>query len=275
MASINILSKVFKAKNEHQSPRASLGSRLESVMFLLPLSIMFASWEIVSKFGLIPMTMLPAPSDIFAVLITNVLINPLFTLGVFHSLFNLAIGIFLATLIAVPFAIIVGLKSKVDYSLTPIVMILGALPDITLLPFLVYWFGAGATAAILMATIVAFFPIFFTVREGVKSIPRDYFYVAAIYKAKKLNLYTKLVLPAVFPQLITGLRLSYEFLWEVVLAIEIIAHISGIGSIINLAVAEGSITYALAGIFMIGIIAIIIDRLLFARLEGRIRRWHE
>ena len=128
---------------------------------------------------------------------------------------------------------------------------------------------------IILATLVAFFPIFFTVREGVKDIPRDYFYVAAVYRARRLKFYTKLILPAVFPQFLTGIRLSYEFLWEIVLAIEIIAHVAGIGSIINMAVEEGDITFALAGIFMVGIIAIIIDRSIFARLENKTRRWHE
>lgn len=274
-ASINILSKASKAKDESLREEASKRLRFESVMFLLPLGMILASWEIVLKLNLISTSTLPPPSSIFTILAINVITNPLFTVGVFRSLLNISIGIFFAMVTAVPLAIVVGLKSRVDYSITPLIMIFGALPDIALLPFLTYWFGPGLTAAILLSTLVAFFPIFFTVREGVRNIPRDYFYVAAIYKARRLNMYTKLILPAVFPQLITGIRLAYEFLWEIVLAIEIIAHIAGIGSIINLAVEEGSLTYALAGIFMIGAIAIIIDRLIFAHFEDRIRRWHE
>jgi ABC-type nitrate/sulfonate/bicarbonate transport system permease component len=154
-------------------------------------------------------------------------------------------------------------------------MLCGALPDLALLPLFVYWFGPGGMAAICMASVCSFFPIFFTVREGVKDIPKDYFFVTTVYGAKKFAVYKKLVLPAVFPQLVTGLRLAFDFVWEIVLAIEIMASVAGIGSFISLSVEEGSLENAFAGIIMIGLIAIAIDRVVFQHLEAKIGRWHE
>jgi taurine transport system permease protein len=226
------------------------------------------------RLNFVSASFMPPPSTIFTVLAVNIF-DVTFLLRTLHSLSNLMAGIVLGFLIALPLAIATGLKSKVDSSFTPLIMLVGALPDLALLPIFVYWFGPGITAAILMGTIVAFFPIFFCVRGAVKSIPQDYFHVAAVFKARKLATYTKMVLPAIFPQTVTGVRLAYEFLWEIVLAVEIMAVVSGIGSFINGAVEGGSMVDAFAGIFMIGIIAVIIDRLVFANLEGRIRRWHE
>ncbi len=276
MAFAGNLRKIIRGKKSLKTvEHIEVKSKIENWFFIIPLGMIFVCWEIVLKLNLISTETIPAPSEILEVLFVNLLTNPGFTISVLRSLANIGVGIFVAALIAIPFAIFTGLKSRVDASFTPLIMIVGALPDIALLPFLVYWFGRGASAAILMATIVAFFPIFFTVREGVKNIPKDYFHVAYIYKARKIDVYTKLILPAVFPQLVTGIRLAYEFLWEIVLAIEIIARIHGIGFIINFAVENGSLTYAFAGFFMIGIIAILLDRLVFHRLEESVRRWHE
>jgi sulfonate transport system permease protein len=276
MAFAGNLRKIIRGKKSLKTvEHIEVKSKIENWFFIIPLGMIFVCWEIALKLNLISTETIPAPSEILEVLFVNLLTNPGFTISVLRSLANIGVGIFVAALIAIPFAIFTGLKSRVDASFTPLIMIVGALPDIALLPFLVYWFGRGASAAILMATIVAFFPIFFTVREGVKNIPKDYFHVAYIYKARKIDVYTKLILPAVFPQLVTGIRLAYEFLWEIVLAIEIIARIHGIGFIINFAVENGSLTYAFAGFFMIGIIAILLDRLVFHRLEESVRRWHE
>jgi ABC-type nitrate/sulfonate/bicarbonate transport system permease component len=182
-------------------------------------------------------------------------------------------GIFIALFIAAPLAICTGLRNRIDLTLTPSVMLCGCLPDLALLPLFVYWFGPGSVAAILMAAICAFFPIYFTIREGVKGIPADYFHVSMVFKANKFDVLRKIILPATFPNAIIGLRLAFDFVWEVVLAIEIIARVAGIGWLINFYVESGSIELAFAGIMAIGIIALTIDRLVFGTLEERIRRW--
>jgi ABC-type nitrate/sulfonate/bicarbonate transport system permease component len=258
----------------HTPSKVSDGLGSEKGLFLVPLTLIFGLWELVVRLSFVSATSLPPPSTILMALAVNALdVN--FLLRALYSLTNLMAGIALGFLIAMPVAIATGLKSKVDSSFTPLIMLVGALPDLALLPIFVYWLGPGATAAILMGTVVAFFPIFFCVRGAVKAIPQDYFHVAAVFKARKLATYTKMVLPAIFPQTVTGVRLAYEFLWEIVLAVEIMAVVSGIGSFINSAVEGGSMVDAFAGIFLIGIIAIIIDRLVFVNLEGRIRRWQE
>ena len=184
-------------------------------------------------------------------------------------------GLVIAFFFAIPLAVFSGLKQKFDSTLTPLVMLGGALPDLALLPLFVYWFGPGGIVAIFMATIAAFFPLYFTVRQGVQDIPKDYFHVAKIYRTSSLDVYRKVIFPAVFPQIITGGRIAFDFVWEIVLAIEIFAQVQGIGSFINLSVSSGSITDAFAAIFTIGLLAIAIDRILFHGLEMRVRKWNE
>jgi len=151
--------------------------------------------------------------------------------------------------------------------------LIGALPDLAILPLMVMWLGPGDGAVVTMAAICAFFPIYFTVREGAKAIPRDYFDVATVFKAGRFSTIFKVIFPSVFPNMVTGLRLSFDFVWEVILAIEIIAGVTGIGTFINSSVSTGSVEYAYAGIFAVGLIAVSVDRFMFRTLENRIARW--
>ncbi|MBS7643011.1 ABC transporter permease [Candidatus Bathyarchaeota archaeon] len=245
---------------------------LDKLLWILPLASFFVVWETVVRMGLLSAHAAPPPSKVVIVLV-HCLGDFTFLSKVLHSFLNLTIGIFIALFIAAPLAICTGLKNRVDITLTPTVMICGSLPDLAILPLFVYWFGPGSVAAILMAAICAFFPIYFTIREGVKEIPAEYFHVSMVFKASKFDVLSKIVLPATFPNAVTGLRLAFDFVWEIVLAIEIIARVAGIGWLINFSVESGSIELAFAGIMAIGIMALTVDRLVFGTLEEKVRRW--
>lgn len=246
----------------------------ERYAFLLPLLTLFLVWETTVDLGLVSRAALPPPSEITATLIAN-LGDSTFLNRTLLSFVNISIGILISLFIAVHLAIMVGLKPRFDVSLTPNIMIYGALPETAILLFLVYWFGPGTSVMVMIIIIHAFFPIFFMVREGVKEIPLDYFHVATIYKASKFNVYRKLVLPAILPQTITGLRVAFDAIWGTIVAIEIFANVSGIGSLIHTTLDQGQAVNAFAGLFMIGIIAITFDRLVFGAMEFKVSRWYD
>jgi ABC-type nitrate/sulfonate/bicarbonate transport system permease component len=82
-----------------------------------------------------------------------------------------------------------------------------------------------------------------------------------------------MVLPAISPQMFSGLRLAYDFAWEIIIAIEIATRMSGIGDFINGNVTSGSLQSGFAAIFAIAIVAIVVDRAFFGSLESWTKRW--
>ena len=192
-----------------------------------------------------------------------------------QSLANVTAGVSLALVLVLPLALLVGMRAQLDQAITPIIMLVGALPDLAILTLLVTVIGKGNVAAVAISAFSAFFPIYFTLRQGVKEIPTDYFHVASVFKAGRIQTFTKLILPSVFPNLLTGLRLSFEFSWNVLLAVEIIASVAGIGTFISSSIGSPahSLTYGLAAIMTVGLITITMDRAFFERLENRIKRW--
>ncbi len=225
--------------------------------------------------GLVSSDQLPPLHNVLLTLI-QLAGTPFFLFHVGQSLANVTTGVSVALVLVLPLALLVGMRTKLDQALTPIIMLVGALPDLAILTFLVTIIGKGNVAAVAISTFSAFFPIYFTIRQGVKEIPADYFHVASVFQAGRIQTFTKMVLPSIFPSLLTGLRLSFEFSWNVLLAVEIIASVAGIGTFISASLGSSahSLTYGLAAIMTVGAITIIMDRAFFERLESRTKRWH-
>ena len=241
-------------------------------LWLAPLLVGLSGWEFAARLNLIPNSHLPAFSTVLYVFVASVQ-NPVFLLRVAESFLTLICGLVLAFSVAVPTAFVAGSRDKFDVALTPLVMLFGALPDLSFLPLLVLWFGAGSAAAVTMASVVAFFPIYFTVREGSRNIPRELFEVTSVFRSSRLTTFTKMILPALSPSMFSGLRLAYDFDWEIVIAVEIATRMSGIGSFIQGTVSAGSIANGFAAIMAIAVVAIIVDRLFFRTLESWTRKW--
>ncbi len=246
--------------------------KLANYLWSIPLLLGFGAWELVTRLNLIPHSDLPAFSGVLSVFFVSIR-DPAFLLRIAYSFLNLASGIVIAFSFALPMAFFAGSRNRFDLTLTPIVMLFGALPDLSFLPLLVLWFGPGNVAAVTMASIVAFFPIYFTVREGTKNIPRELFDVTSIFRSDRMSTFTKMVLPAISPYMFSGLRLAYDFDWEIIIAIEIATRVAGVGSFIEGSVNAGSLESGFAAIFAIALVAILVDRLFFGTLESWARKW--
>jgi ABC-type nitrate/sulfonate/bicarbonate transport system permease component len=241
---------------------------------MITLVAIFSVWEAVSLLGIVSSDQLPPLHNVLLTLI-QLGGTPLFMARVGQSFANVAVGVSLALVVVMPLALLVGLRNQLDEAITPIIMLVGALPDLAILTVLVTVIGRGNVAAVAISAFSAFFPIYFTIRQGVKEVPVDYFHVASVFKAGRLDTFSKIILPSIFPNFLTGLRLSFEFSWNVLLAVEIIASVAGVGSFISNSIqgSAHSMTYGLAAIMTVGLLTILIDRAFFERLEQRIKRW--
>ena len=241
-------------------------------LWIMVLMFGFAVWEMVARFKLLPRSNLPAFSSVLEVFVFSMQ-QPAFLLRIGHSFLNLLCGLILAFSVALPTAFIAGSKNPFDMTLTPLVMIFGALPDLSFLPLLVLWFGAGDTACVIMASVAAFFPIYFTVREGTRSIPRELYDVTTVFKSNSFSTFTKMVLPSISPHLFSGLRLAYDFDWEIIIAIEIATRVAGIGNFIEGKVSSGSLAQGFAAILAIALLAVAVDKTFFGTLESWSKKW--
>ncbi len=240
--------------------------------WILAIFTILIVWEAIVLMLSMPVEAMPAPSGVATIMWKNVID---FGNAVALSYRNLTLGILGAASLAIPAAFTSGLRGKIDFTLTPLVMLVYSLPDLALLPIIVYYIGPGALAAVFMCSVCSFAPIYFTVREGVRAIPAEQFEAVRVLGADLTCLLRELILPGAWPSILTGVRLAFSYCWQIVLAIEMIAFVPGIGLYIHdsLMGENPRLDVALAAMFAVGIAVLATDRLIFTRLEERIRRW--
>lgn len=125
-----------------------------------------------------------------------------------ETLFVLFTGLGLAAVIGVTLGILFGRYRLASDLFEPQITAVFMTPRIALLPIISLWLGFGDPAKILIVFLFSFFEIFFTVRNGVRTVDREYVEVAQSYCVPERTMLQKVILPAALPFVVTGLRLG-------------------------------------------------------------------
>jgi NitT/TauT family transport system permease protein len=124
------------------------------------------------------------------------------------SLQGLIIAIALAILVGVPLGLVTGRYRTADYLLDVQITALYSTPHVALLPLLTLWFGVGETAKLVLIYLSAFFPIIINTHSGVRNISHGLVEVALAEGASERQIFTKIIVPAALPFIMTGIRLA-------------------------------------------------------------------
>ena len=190
------------------------------------------------------------------------------------SLFRVATGFGLAFLVAVPLGLWMGWVSGAFRTLNPIFQMLRPISPIAWIPIAILWFGVGDLSPIFLIFISSVFPMIVQTTVGVHTIEKRYLRAAANFGVSRGTLFRQVVIPAVLPQIIVGMRIGLGVAWLVVVAAEMIALHSGLGYlIIDSRNAGNRYDLVIAGMIIIGLIGLMLDRLM-RLLEGlKLVRW--
>lgn len=175
-------------------------------------------------------------------------------------------------LLAVPLGMIVGSMRRLRMALDPIINGLYATPTLALTPLFVIWFGLGIVSKVAIVAIMAFFPLIINTIEGVKTVDRTLLQAARSFGARRHHAYVDVVLPSIFPFIISGLRLAIGRAIIGVVIGEFIGATAGIGYRIRTTAAVFQTRQYLASVAILVIAAMALNFLLrFA--EARLAPW--
>jgi len=176
------------------------------------------------------------------------------------SLFRVATGFGLAFLVAVPLGLWMGWVSGAFRTLNPIFQMLRPISPIAWIPIAILWFGVGDLSPIFLIFISSVFPMIVQTTAGVHMIDRRYLRAAANFGVSRWVLFGRVVIPAVLPEIIVGIRIGIGVAWLVVVAAEMIALHSGLGYlIIDSRNAGNRYDLVIASMIIIGVIGLLLD----------------
>ncbi len=183
------------------------------------------------------------------------------------SLFRVTWGFLLAVLIGIPAGLVLGWYGRAFAAFNPLIQMLRPISPIAWIPIAILWFGVSDAAPIFLIFLASVFPITVSAMAAVQNMQPVYLRAARNFGLTRTQLFTRVVLPASLPQIITGLRIALGIAWLVVVAAEMIAVNSGLGYLIIDARNAGKrYDLVVAGMVMIGLIGLVLD-LLVRRLE--------
>ena len=190
------------------------------------------------------------------------------------SLFRVGVGFGLAVLVAVPLGLWMGWVKGAYVTLNPLFQMLRPISPIAWIPIAILWFGVGDVSPIFLIFISSVFPMVVQTVAGVHTIEKRYLRAAANFGGSRATLFRQVVIPAVLPQVIVGMRIGLGVAWLVVVAAEMIALHSGLGYlIIDSRNAGNRYDLVVAGMIIIGLIGLLLDRVM-RLLEGlKMVRW--
>jgi NitT/TauT family transport system permease protein len=190
------------------------------------------------------------------------------------SLFRVGAGFALAMLVAIPLGLWMGWVGGAYVTLNPIFQMLRPISPIAWIPLAILWFGVGNVSPIFLIFISSVFPMIVQTTAGVHTIERRYLRAAANFGVSRTVLFRRVVIPAVLPQIIVGMRIGLGVAWLVVVAAEMIALRSGLGyMIMDSRNAGNRYDLVIAGMIIIGLIGLLLDGV--TRLLERLKtvRW--
>jgi NitT/TauT family transport system permease protein len=190
------------------------------------------------------------------------------------SLFRVGVGFLLAVALAIPLGLWMGWVAGAYATLNPIFQLLRPISPIAWIPIAILWFGVGNVSPIFLIFISSVFPMIVQTTAGVHTIERRYLRAAENFGVSRYTLFRQVVIPAVWPQIIIGMRIGLGVAWLVVVAAEMIALRSGLGYlIIDSRNAGNRYDLVIAGMIVIGLIGLLLDGVMRLLERHKSLRW--
>ena len=184
------------------------------------------------------------------------------------SLVRVATGFLLALVVALPLGLWMGRVDGAYRTLNPIFQIMRPISPIAWIPIAILWFGVGDVAPVFLIFLAAVFPLIVQTSAGVHAIDGRYLRAAENFGVPRAKLFRQVIVPAVLPEVLTGMRIALGVAWLVVVAAEMIVRSSGLGFLIMDARNAGNrYDLVVAAMIIIGLIGLGLDAMM-RRLEG-------
>ena len=239
-----------------------------------PFIVIGAIWEAAAHAGLFPPRFFP-PLEAIAAVFARLTISGVLPHHALDTLMRLMAGFALAALIGVTIGILMGRSRRAEDILLPLVSIGAPIPGLAYAPLFLLWFGPGNVSAIALVAFVSAFPIIYNSWTGVKAVKDIWVRSAQAMGANDRRLFRHVILPGALPYIMTGLRLGLAQAWRILVGIEMLAAVSwGLGWLIFGAQEFLNTDVMLAGIVVIALIGLTLEKLVFERLEEfTVVRW--
>lgn len=228
-------------------------------------------WHLLAKSGLWPEYLLPAPEEVLVTLARG-FISGRYILAIGISIRRILIGYLLSSAVGIPLGLVTGRVKWLDDTVGSLLLGVQTLPSISWLPLSLLWFGLNEKAILFVVIMGAVLSIALATNSGVKNVSPIYIKAGKNLGAKGRILLTEIILPAALPSVVIGLKQGWSFAWRSLMAGELLFINLGLGHLLMMGRELNDMAQVIAVMFVLILIGLLFDRLVFSFLEKAIRR---
>ena len=231
--------------------------------------VLFLVWEAVCKALDVPLTILPAPSDVFGALWQYR--KPIWD-NSFVTLWTTLAGFAIATVFGLLLGIAVGWHRALYAGIYPVLIGFNSIPKVAVVPVLILWFGLGEIPAVLTAFLISFFPIVVNVATGLATTEPELEDVLRALGATKLDIMRKVGIPRSLPYFFGSLKVAITLAFVGAVVSETVGANKGIGKLMLDAQAAFQVPIVFAGLVVLAVLGILLYAAT-AAVETRFTAW--
>jgi NitT/TauT family transport system permease protein len=226
-----------EARVQDRRARGRSRARISAIIYpVLTVVGTLAAWEFATRAFGIPAYLLPAPSRIVVSLVDNA------ALLVKHgwvTTIEIVLGFLLSIAVGVPLALAIFMWPAFSRSVLPLLVSSQAMPKVAVAPLFLVWFGFGLLPKVLIAFLIAFFPIVISTVVGLAAIEQEKIHLARSMGLGTVATFFKIRLPSALPSVFGGLKISITLAVVGAVVGEFVGGDAGLGYL--LMVANGNI----------------------------------
>jgi taurine transport system permease protein len=261
-----------RARARNEAPRFHAGHAATAAT----LGSLLALWWLASHLQWLPPVLLPTPEAVLRKLVrlyTDGFDDATLTQHLAASLSRIALAFALALVTAIPAGIAIATSRIARGVLDPIIEFYRPVPPLAYLPLMVIWFGIGELSKVLLIYFTIFAPLTIATAAGANRVAKSRLLAAQSLGATRFQLLAHVVLPSALPEILTGVRIALGAGWSTLVAAELIAATRGLGFMVYSASRFLVTDVVIAGILLIGAIALVLELGLRA-LQRKLTPWH-
>jgi ABC-type nitrate/sulfonate/bicarbonate transport system permease component len=252
--------------------RPRVGSLGEATLVLLSIVAALAIWEIVSRTGLISQTDLPSMSTTMREL-WELMHTRAFWTDFLYTLRGWALGLAIATALAVPIGILLGSSDFAASAFRVPIEFLRPIPSAVVIPLLFLTFGTSLKSELFLAAFGAFWPLLVQTIYGVRDVDPVTIDTARSFGVGRFERLWRITLPSALPYVATGLRIASSVALILAFTAELFMGTPGLGQATNYASSYALTDQLYAIAIATGFLGLAVH-LLMSGLERRLLRWH-
>jgi len=241
----------------------------EYIIKIITIIILIILWEFFSRVGYLSPLRFPRPSKLaitlWELMTVGYPIGITVWLHIKATVCRILQGYLLAAAFAIPMGLIIGRSYLLEQAANPVITFARSVATISLLPLAIAWFGVDELSRILLIAYGCYWAILTNTIQGVKQVDINFINAGRMLGASRRQLFFRVILPATLPRIFAGMKIALGVGFMVIIAVEMIGTIQGLGALIQQARFYYSSDIAIDGMIFIGIfgllISIVLDRL--------------